>query len=354
MLRQVYVTTRTIQAMVDMPVLGCDSLGVTIQAADMSQDPLHGIAGWDWRLTGPNSNALADTSSLQQPDFLIKKAGDYTLRLIVTSGNGCQDTMSLPIQAKIPALDLFKDQFVICAGDSVRLYPKADTTFDYAWSPADFLDATHISNPLAAPPVSMEYIAQISDSICTWQRNVGVMVLRDDDLVVTATPSEVYSFSPVQLMAQVPQDINGAFLWSPSAGLSDPQVFNPIAKIETSTAFYVTVTLENGCQLRGSVFVNVLPQLCDENFVFFPTGFSPNGDGENDQLRLESNYVQEVYWAVFNRWGERVFEADELTDAWDGTFRGQPQAAETYAFYLRVVCIGGEIFTRKGNVTLLR
>jgi gliding motility-associated-like protein len=104
------------------------------------------------------------------------------------------------------------------------------------------------------------------------------------------------------------------------------------------------------------VLLRVIPPPCDEPYVFFPTGFSPNGDGENDALKLESNLdLIEVYWVIYNRWGEKVFEANTLADAWDGTYRGVEQPMETYGYMLRVLCSDGQpALMRQGNVTLLR
>ena len=98
----------------------------------------------------------------------------------------------------------------------------------------------------------------------------------------------------------------------------------------------------------------MLPPVCGPPFVFLPTAFSPNGDGENDVLKLESNITVEVYWAVYNRWGEKVFEADSLDDYWDGYYKGAEQPTETYGYYLRARCADGQEMFRKGNITLLR
>jgi len=58
--------------------------------------------------------------------------------------------------------------------------------------------------------------------------------------------------------------------------------------------------------------VVVLNRACDEPFIFFPNAFSPNGDGENDRLRVRAkdSFIDDVYWIVYNRWGEKVFEND--------------------------------------------
>jgi gliding motility-associated-like protein len=49
-----------------------------------------------------------------------------------------------------------------------------------------------------------------------------------------------------------------------------------------------------------------------------------------------------------------MFEAHDKTDSWDGTYNGKAMPAETYGYYLRVRCIDGTEYVKKGNVTLLR
>ncbi|MFN0034910.1 MAG: gliding motility-associated C-terminal domain-containing protein [Saprospiraceae bacterium] len=172
-------------------------------------------------------------------------------------------------------------------------------------------------------------------------------------LAVSAVPEEIMAGEVSQLSADFPDVVS--YTWLPSANLSDPNIPNPVASPLLTTEYSVTALLPNGCQRQGAVTVRVVPPPCDEPFVFFPTGFSPNGDGENDALKLESSVApSEVYWAIFNRWGEKVFEANNVEAAWDGTFRGQEQPAETYGYLLRVVCFGGQELFKKGNVTLLR
>lgn len=171
-------------------------------------------------------------------------------------------------------------------------------------------------------------------------------------LLVTAEPDEIQRGANSQLTANFPGAM--AYTWAQETSLSDLGIFNPKASPLETTTYTVTASLPNGCEKKGTVTVTVVPPACDEPFVFLPTGFSPNGDGQNDVLKMESNIVTEVYWVVFNRWGEKVFEANNLDDSWDGNFNGQPQPAETYGYYLHVRCADGRESFKKGNVTLLR
>ena len=57
---------------------------------------------------------------------------------------------------------------------------------------------------------------------------------------------------------------------------------------------------------------------------------------------------------IYNRWGEKVFETNDINGTWDGFYKGKPQPAETYGYYYRIRCLNEQVKEKKGNVTLLR
>ena len=88
--------------------------------------------------------------------------------------------------------------------------------------------------------------------------------------------------------------------------------------------------------------------------IGLPTAFSPNGDGENDILYVRGAAIRTLDLKIFNRWGQLVFETTSKEKGWDGTFNGQPQPIEAYAYVLNATFIDGTTKLMKGNITLLR
>ncbi|HWY37414.1 MAG TPA: gliding motility-associated C-terminal domain-containing protein, partial [Bacteroidia bacterium] len=85
-----------------------------------------------------------------------------------------------------------------------------------------------------------------------------------------------------------------------------------------------------------------------------PTGFSPNGDGNNDIFNVygiadASSYELEIY----NRWGEMIFRSIDKGHGWDGSYNGAPAPVGIYAYRYNVV-LNGKTYKSKGSVTLLR
>ncbi len=56
-----------------------------------------------------------------------------------------------------------------------------------------------------------------------------------------------------------------------------------------------------------------------EILVFVPSGFSPNGDGKNDEFKIRGieNYPNNRL-EIYNRWGNLVFEQAPYDNTWRG------------------------------------
>ncbi len=109
---------------------------------------------------------------------------------------------------------------------------------------------------------------------------------------------------------------------------------------------------DTGCSTTRSVTVTVVNPNCSADNIFFPNLFTPNGDGMNDILYLRGTFVEEVFFTVYDRWGEKVFESNSIDEGWDGTFKGKQLCNDVYGYYLRVRCDGQDYY-QQGNVTLM-
>ena len=149
-------------------------------------------------------------------------------------------------------------------------------------------------------------------------------------------------------------DTTLSILWSPSASLSDPTSFNPIASPTVTTTYTVTITDSLGCPKTATVTIYVVSMQCDPADVFVPNTFTPNGDAQNDILFVRGNMITEMYFAVYNRWGEMVFETNSQTVGWDGIYKGMKADPAVFAWYLRAKCYNGDELKKQGNTTLIR
>lgn len=117
----------------------------------------------------------------------------------------------------------------------------------------------------------------------------------------------------------------------------------------------LTITLDDQCS-SDTTFV-ISEQECP---VYIPNIFSPNDDGVNDKLTIgaPANSVDMAEsFEIYNRWGGLVFAEynTPLTDiAWDGTSNGNKVSAGTYFYILKVRSSNGSVYTRTGDVSVVR
>ena len=86
--------------------------------------------------------------------------------------------------------------------------------------------------------------------------------------------------------------------------------------------------------------------------VYIPNAFTPNGDGINDTFGIKGEGSFEYNLAVFNRWGEKIFESQNPGQQWDGTYKNQPVQPGEYVYQL--MAYGKKYKGQTGVVTLVR
>lgn len=144
------------------------------------------------------------------------------------------------------------------------------------------------------------------------------------------------------------------YQWQPLSGLDNANIANPIATPDNSIIYYLTITDENGCKATDSLILYRRVLSCGKSVLFIPNAFTPNNDGQNDVFKPQGRNLQEFYMAVYDRWGQMVFETNDASIGWDGTFKGKKLDPSVFAYYAEFVCENGEKLFEKGNVSLLK
>lgn len=83
-----------------------------------------------------------------------------------------------------------------------------------------------------------------------------------------------------------------------------------------------------------------------------PTAFSPNGDGNNDILFARGSNVTEVNLRIYNRWGQLIFETNDINKGWDGTVNGRRQDIDVYGYVLSGAFRNGRTMHKQGNISI--
>ena len=286
-------------------------------------------------------------------------SGTTTYYVRATDINGCQEIQTVIIN-NFPINATITPPVIICAPQTstsigvVNLAPDQDLT--YSWTPREA-----VSPATGSPVVTADAVASTNFSViivnqygCRDTLSTTVNILDLPALVSLEIDPDTILLGETSQLEVLGCD-NCDYVWTPADGSLDNNfIRNPEASPEVTTEYTVVVS-RDGCfaTLSGTVTVTYI---CDEPYIFFPSAFTPNGDGQNDVLRLRGRQalILEARWMIYDRWGEKIFEARSPLDEWDGTYKGKDLPPDVFGFYLSVSCPGGALFTKRGNVTLLR
>ncbi len=265
--------------------------------------------------------------------------------VLITDANGCTVLDSIYIGAVDTVLADAGIDTTICLGVTVNLNGIATGTFTgVEWFELPSMNSLGISNSISVTP-------NAAGVFCYAFQTTGGCVYTDT-VCITVDPTPNANAGPDVSIFEGGSTILNAtggftYSWTPSTGLSDTTISNPVASPSVTTTYYVTVTSPNGCSAIDTVVVTVLPN------IKFPDGISPNGDGANDVWIIDfieqfPNNVVEIY----NRWGELLFHADGYQQDWDGTYNGKNLPIGTYYYIIDLHEEGMKPFT--GPLTILR
>ncbi len=173
-----------------------------------------------------------------------------------------------------------------------------------------------------------------------------LQILPGDSTIVPGTTLQLSNnFGPYSI-----DSIKG-YSWSPGTGMSCIDCPSPmVSPYADQTVYTLVVTYNQGCIATASVQINTngVPP------VYIPNAFTPNGDGVNDVWYVYGTGIKDIKAMIFNRWGEKVFESDDQSLGWDGTFKGELQPPGVYVYIVDMVYLNAEKRSKQGSVTLIR
>lgn len=127
---------------------------------------------------------------------------------------------------------------------------------------------------------------------------------------------------------------------------------NPSHTYTTSGEFDVLllVTTANGCEDTIQKTVTVHPDFA----VYAPNAFTPNGDGLNDFFQVKGLGIKTYLLQIYSRWGDLIYESNNLEDQWDGKFNGEFVETGTYAYTIKYESMLNKNYSLEGTVTVMR
>jgi gliding motility-associated-like protein len=127
------------------------------------------------------------------------------------------------------------------------------------------------------------------------------------------------------------------------------------ASVDTGTyRINLLISTANG-KCKDSTYQTV--RIYSPLLLYVPNSFSPNGDGLNDELKAEGDGFTSFQMMIFDRWGQLVFESNDINKGWNGKANGGSQVAQldSYVYVINLRAIGDKHdYTYRGVITLIK
>jgi len=185
-----------------------------------------------------------------------------------------------------------------------------------------------------------------SDNTCTYIKEF-VLRISKPELKLNGEIFQILKGNSVQLEAV---STANRFKWTPSSGLSNDVIANPIATPVQTTDYTLVATDSVGCTVEGSVQIQV------QETAFVPNLFTPNGDGKNDVLLVYGlTTASSFIFQIFNREGNMMYETSDIhqvtSSGWNGMVRGTLQPGGIYYWKVNGKTLNGEQLLLNGKKT---
>jgi gliding motility-associated-like protein len=271
-----------------------------------------------------------NTSTIQNPSYTYPTAGVYQVTLTTTNPvNTCSATSiknmtinPLP-EASIFARDTCQGSvFNIVSTTSLGTAP-----FSYTWSPSFGLSNPFGANTIATATNSTTYSLTIKDA-----NNCINGVTKS---VYIQLPAISFNWDTTVIVGQLinlnnNSGSNFSYTWTPEKDLSCINCPNPVSTTTINTTYSLTVIDYLRCFTTISTYSIIVEQ---KGTFDLPTAFTPNGDGVNDIIFIKGWGIKKLnYYRIYNRWGQLLFETNDIDVGWDGTYNGIIQNIETYIY----------------------
>ena len=275
------------------------------------------------------------------------RPGFFYIKVVEINKFGCLgDTVKAQVIINAGMTMLISGPTDICRGEAAML--TVTGAAQYLWSTGQ-----RTSSIIVNPDQTTTYTVMGYDGKC-YQDTMRITVRVHDK------PHADFAFSPTKPI--INENINffansigsNTFKWYFE---EDPTDVKTSTDSATTQAFSkgghklitLVVTNKAGCTdtMRYRMYI-------DDNInVFVPNAFTPNSDGLNDTFKVICNSVIAFDLKVFNRWGERIFQSDDINKGWDGTFMGQ--RVEEGVYYWQLSLQGGNLrwYYMNGSITVL-
>ncbi len=193
----------------------------------------------------------------------------------------------------------------------------------------------------------------ISDTVCSFRSDTFSLFIKSvkkPDVAITSDADVVFKNQWIHLSYGGAVDDKLSWYLDKSVFTGRNSHGIDVTFNDTGTAMVKLVSVNYlGC--KDSAYKQI--EVRDEQ-LFFPTAFTPNRDGLNDQFLPGGTGIKLYQLNILNRWGQIIFSSNQQDMGWDGTVNGEAVQSDTYIYQCDVTGYSGKKYAYNGTFTLIR
>jgi gliding motility-associated-like protein len=305
-------------------------------------------------------NGITQSSTSYEIFVTWATDGVYTISVQEENASGCKGQLEQGVVYVLPIpIPNAGPDAAICFENTARLNGSGGAI--YQWSPSTYLSNPAIANPIiiSPPQGALTYFLNVTNA-------KGCKSIKSDTVVITILPPvKVFAGNDTSIAINQPLQLNAFdvnnsglinYLWSPSSGLNNNNIKNPVALFNSTIGnngitYKLTARISNGCQATDEINIKVFVKAD----IYVPNAFTPNKDGLNDVLRPILVGIKELkHFAVYNRYGQQVYITTVPGKGWDGMVKGEMQNTGAFAWAAEAIDYKGSVIKKKGMAILIK
>ena len=297
---------------------------------------------------GPFSYSWSTGDTILSTNVSPLISSNYVLTVTDLCGNTVSDDVFVTVVLQPLQIALTPDT-VICPGDSIALVATAflgkGPDYDYLWD-----NGSTDSIIWVKPTGTISHTVVVTDGCGTYQVDKSVQVsLHYIKALFSVHSTDTEIKKPITFLNQS----TGAtsYQWDLGNGRTSIDT-HPTTTYDPEGMYQVTLVAESqiGCTDTFSLEFEVFPEL---NF-YAPNAFSPNGDGINDVFFGKGTAIKEYEMIIFNRWGELIYQTNDMFGSWDGTYKGNPSPMDVYVYKFKILGQNEKTYEFTGHTTIVK
>lgn len=311
------------------------------------QITLTATGGKTYTWSGPNNF----TSIQQNPTISNASASNNGVYTVISKDSlGCQNTDTTALIVNSLPNPIASNNGPYCAGSPIVFTASGGNT--YSWSgPNDYKSNQQNPNiPNSKPEMAGVYTVKATDlNGCSNTATTNVIIKGQVTAEINATPESGESPLKSKISKNsVNEDKCAWFLNDSLIQFTDP---GELTFTETGK-YTIKLICSNstGCADTSTKVIEVLPKYK----LDIPNVFNPNAIfTDNKVFKVRHEAVKTFQGIIFNRWGTKLYEWNDVNGFWDGKINGADPIDGVYFYVINTTSNKGENFDYKGTVQII-